>query len=62
MKRTYVAARLLEHGPLTFAEFWAITGWARSTADWALRELQALGLVVAEQMPNKCHLYRLAAA
>lgn len=42
MTRTYAARRLLEHGPLTHAEFVAITGWPRSAASkvlWRLREL-----------------------
>jgi DNA-binding transcriptional regulator GbsR (MarR family) len=37
MTRAYAAARLLEHGPLTFSEFLAITGWRKQRA-WAVLE------------------------
>jgi hypothetical protein len=39
MTRTYAAKRLLEHGPLTFANFWAITGWQKEEAKEALDTL-----------------------
>lgn len=39
MPRTYVAKRLLEHGPLTRGEFIAITGWPEEQAWSTLRSL-----------------------
>lgn len=39
MTRTYAAKRLLEHGPLTFANFWAITGWQKEEAKETLDAL-----------------------
>lgn len=44
MTRTYAAKRLLEHGPLTFAEFLAITGWTKGAADNVLVRLRNWGL------------------
>lgn len=47
MPRTYAAARLLEHGPLTMREFVEVTGWpyraCRRTISW----LQATGRIVS---------------
>lgn len=40
MTRAYAAKRLLEHGPLTFPEFWSITGWSMEEAREVLAELQ----------------------
>ena len=39
MTHTYALKRLLEHGPLTFAEIVDISGWAFSSVDSALRRL-----------------------
>ncbi len=39
MTRQYAARRLLELGPLTFPEFWNITGWAKEEARLILDEL-----------------------
>ena len=61
MKRTYAAARLLEHGPLTMGELLEVTRWPRSTVDWVLRELMAIGLVVAEPISECRNEYRLCA-
>lgn len=47
MSRTYAAKRLLEHGPLTFAEFVEITGWAYRQAERTIQMLQETGIVVS---------------
>jgi hypothetical protein len=47
MTRTYAARRLLEHGPLTMAQFVAITGWPYRSAQCALVNLQITGEVVS---------------
>lgn len=39
MTRTYAAKRLLEHGPLTFREFHAITGWTKKQAQSTIAAL-----------------------
>jgi chromosome segregation and condensation protein ScpB len=39
MKKTYAGKRLLEHGPLTRAEFREITGWKPKAADRVLDQL-----------------------
>ena len=39
MNRTYTAKRLLEHGPLTKAEFVEITGWEERQARRVLQQL-----------------------
>lgn len=41
MTRTHAAKKLLEHGPLTFPEFWAITGWDKEEAKDILASLVA---------------------
>lgn len=45
MTRPYAATRLLEHGPLTFAEMLEITGWSEKTLESALRRLMRQGTV-----------------
>jgi hypothetical protein len=60
MKKTYAAARLLEHGPLTLGEFIEITGWCKGTCEWALGELISLGTVAAVEVRPRLNLYRLA--
>jgi hypothetical protein len=39
MTRTYAAKRLLEHGPLTAAQFIEITGWKERTCRRTLQQL-----------------------
>ena len=39
MSKTYAARRLLEHGCLSFMEFWVITGWAKDEAKQVLADL-----------------------
>ena len=46
MTRTHAALKLLEHGPLTWAEFVAITGWPRRAARKCLNWLIETGRVV----------------
>jgi len=58
--KTYIAKRLLEHGPLTFAEFWEITGWMRRTCEVVLRNLVEAEVAVAEPVDGHRHQYRLA--
>lgn len=42
--RTYYAKRLLEHGPLRFEEFHAITGWPSDKASRVLNQLFNTGI------------------
>jgi DNA-binding transcriptional regulator GbsR (MarR family) len=60
MTRTYTAKRLLEHGPLTFAEFMEITGWRIRIAVSALRRLISWGLVVIKNLGGRRRHYALA--
>jgi hypothetical protein len=60
MTRTYAARRLLEHGPLTLAEFLCITRWPYRTAQRALENLQDAGAVVSERIAPHRNVYRLA--
>lgn len=46
MTRTYVAKRLLEHGPLTAQEFLEITGWDQREATRTLQRLLETGLAI----------------
>jgi DNA-binding transcriptional regulator GbsR (MarR family) len=58
MTRTYAAIRLLDHGPLTLAEFRAITGWGHRVCDSALRRLQAYGQVEVQNIDGRRHFAR----
>lgn len=61
MTHTYAAKRLLEHGPLTFADFFAITGWPKRSAHMALEQLRRAELVVMyRETGTRRNLYRLA--
>lgn len=61
MRKTYVAKRLLEHGPLSFREFCEITGWPRSTCAVALRGLVETGLAIwREPQGSRERVYELA--
>lgn len=60
MTRSYAARKLLEHGPLTFAEFREITRWTYDQARKVLEYLQETGAVVAERCGPHRNLYRLA--
>lgn len=61
MTRTYAAKRLLEHGPLTFAELLEITGWKVRQLDCALASMLKTGVATRSNEPG-CHryIYRLA--
>lgn len=59
MKRTYAAARLLEHGPLTFGDFRTITGWPSCIADTVLRRLVDREVVTIKNINGRRH-YALA--
>lgn len=48
MTRTHALKRLLEHGPLTFGQVVAITGWEVSQVRGVLSNLVADGTVQAE--------------
>lgn len=50
MTRQYAAVKLLEHGPLRFPEFAAITGWPPSAAAAVLQHLRSQGLVASERV------------
>ena len=63
MNRTYVAKRLLEHGPLTGIEFVEITGWTHSTAHRTLQLLidqRIVKLTNREKLRHGTRLYELA--
>lgn len=55
MTRTYTAARLLEHGALTFSDFIAITGWRKTIANKVLADLRDRGLAKLENINGKRH-------
>ena len=62
MNDTYIAKRLLEHGPLTCKEFTKISGWPSRVAAKALENLQKSGVaftVVNEHGMNVYHLYEI---
>lgn len=59
MTRSYAARRLLEHGPLTFAEFTEITGWRKGIAGNVLQKLMAWGLVCISHQGRK-RVYAIA--
>jgi predicted ArsR family transcriptional regulator len=61
MTRTYATRRLLEHGPLTMAEFLEITGWTWNAARSVLARLMESGAVQAEKVSAHRCVYRLAA-
>ena len=54
MTRTYAARRLLEHGPLSMAQFKEITGWNPKHSCNTIKALLMSGAVVA----TKCHRLR----
>jgi DNA-binding MarR family transcriptional regulator len=60
--RTYAVRRLLEHGPLTFAELLDITSWPQWGVEQALESLEKRGFVRRFHVPG-CHrnVYRLTA-
>lgn len=62
MTRAYIARKLLEHGPLTFAEFHAITGWEKWQAKDALDKLARRKEVKKDFLPiyHQRYSYRLA--
>ena len=45
MSRKYAARRLFEHGPLTHAEFVAVTGWTPAQASKTINVLKAEGVL-----------------
>ena len=53
MTRTYAARKLLEHGPLTFAEFLNITRWPASSAQLALEMLVDTGEAIRDVFPGQ---------
>jgi hypothetical protein len=59
MTRNHAARRLLEHGPLTLAEFLAITGWPYRAAQATLTRLLDAGDVEAEKDAHR-NTYRIA--
>lgn len=60
MTRTYALKRLLEHGPLTFAEMVQICGWAVSETGHALECLCKQGIAVIDGHRDCKRVYRLA--
>jgi DNA-binding transcriptional regulator GbsR (MarR family) len=59
MTRTYIAKRLLEHGPLTFSEFREITGWPPNSCSKALDGLRKYGVAILYHDDGR-RFYRLA--
>lgn len=59
MTRPHAARRLLEHGPLTFADFRHITGWPAHVADLVLRRLMHANVVTIRNIAKRRH-YALA--
>lgn len=65
MPRTYAAKRLLEHGPLSMAQFKEITGWKPRQARRAMQNLVDAGVVHKWSPPRLRHatsLYALASS
>ena len=60
MTRTYVAVRLLEHGPLTLAEFVEITRWKVPRCNNVLIRLRSQGRVQRVNIGRRS-CYRLVA-
>lgn len=60
MTRSYAARRLLEHGPLTHAEFVSITGWPCKITSNVLRKLWSDEVVAIVRIDGVRH-YALAA-
>lgn len=54
MPKTYAAKRLLEHGPLSFAEMLEITGWKYRQLDGAVRSMLKTQVIRAVHVPG-CH-------
>ncbi len=59
MTRTYAAQKLLEHGPLRYAEMIEITGWTNKTVQSALRRLCNRG-AVRRRNARRGYVYELA--
>lgn len=59
MTRTYAARRLLEHGPLTFAELREITGWTHNQLRSAIYRLLERPAIEVEKR-GRNNVYRLA--
>jgi hypothetical protein len=63
MTRTYFAKRLLEHGPLSFAQFREVTGWPEDACEAALRGLVETGIACfTQEAGNRRRVYRLLEA
>lgn len=65
MPRTYAAKRLLEHGPLSMAQFKEITGWKVRHAHRTMQNLVDAGVVHKWSPPRLRHatsLYALASS
>ncbi len=65
MTRTYAARRLLEHGPLSMAQFKEITGWPAQQAYNTIKALLSSGTVEPIKtmgLQSGTNLYALASA
>lgn len=60
MTHTYAMKRLLEHGPLSWRELVAITGWPVGAVKGAINCLLETETVVAERVGPHRNIYRLA--
>lgn len=59
MTKVYAAKKLLEHGPLTFPQFCAITGWTTGYCNNVLEKLWVRGEVERFGTRNR-YVYQLA--
>jgi hypothetical protein len=58
MTKTYAAKRLLEHGPLTAAQFIEITGWEERTCRRTLQQLVDTEVATIWNPPRLRHATR----
>ena len=59
MTRTHAAKRLLEHGPLMYEEFEAITGWPPKACQSTLKHLKARGIARPGPAHNRRTVWEL---
>lgn len=62
MTRTHAAKRLLQHGPLMFEEFQAITGWSSLMCHRTLKNLREQGIARNGGAHNRRTVWELTRA
>lgn len=60
MTHTHAACKLLEHGPLTYAEFMEFTGWKKTTMDRAIERLLEQKRIYFVNLTRRRRHYALA--